>query len=71
MSAAVADMIPASRRAGAYGVFTTLFGIAWFAGSAIEGELYDVSVTALVAVVLIAQLAALIPIVIAARLMRR
>ncbi len=71
MAAAVADMIPVSRRASAYGVFTTVFGIAWFAGSAIEGELYDVSVTALAAVALIAQLAALIPIVIAARLMRR
>ena len=30
MSAAVADMIPAERRAGAYGVFTTVFGVAWF-----------------------------------------
>jgi predicted MFS family arabinose efflux permease len=70
MSAAVADMIPASRRASAYGVFTGAFGIAWFAGSAIEGGLYDVSVTALVAVAVIAQLAALAPILIAARLAR-
>jgi predicted MFS family arabinose efflux permease len=70
MSAAVADMIPASRRASAYGVFTTVFGIAWFAGSAIEGGLYDISVTALVTVAVIAQLAALFPIMIAVRLAR-
>ena len=71
MSAAVADMIPASRRASAYGVFTGVFGIAWFAGSAIEGGLYDVSVTVMVTVAVVAQLAALVPILIAARLARR
>jgi len=71
MAAAVADMIPASRRAGAYGVFTTVFGVAWFAGSAIEGALYDRSVMALVVVAVVAQVAALGPIFIAARLMRR
>lgn len=67
MPAAVADMIPASRRAGAYGVFTSLFGVAWFLGSAIEGELYDRSITLLVAVAVVAQLAALGPLALAAR----
>ena len=64
-------MIPATRRAGAYGVFTSIFGIAWFAGSAAEGALYDVSIPALAAVALVVQLAAVIPLVVAARLTRR
>lgn len=71
MSAAVADMIPAARRASAYGVFTTVFGVAWFAGSALEGALYDISIPALVALAVIAQLAAIGPILMAARQMRR
>ena len=70
MSAAVAEMIPASARAGAYGVFTTIFGVAWFAGSAIEGALYDYSITTLVVVAVVAQLAGLVPIINAAKLMR-
>jgi MFS family permease len=70
MSAAVADMIPASRRAGAYGVFTTIFGVAWFAGSALEGGLYDISIPALVTLAVIAQIAAIGPIWVAARRMR-
>ena len=67
MSAAVADMIPAARRAGAYGVFTTIFGVAWFAGSAVEGALYDHSVVALVAVAMTAQLLAVWPLLIAVK----
>ena len=71
MPAAVADMIPATHRAGAYGVFTSLFGIAWFAGSVLEGWLYDRSISILVAVAVTAQLAALVPLGIAAKLSRR
>ena len=67
MSAAVAAMIPASRRAGAYGVFTAIFGVAWFLGSALEGALYDISIPALVIVSVIAQLLAIPPILMAAR----
>ena len=37
MSAAVADLVPEHARARAYGLFTALFGIAWFAGSALAG----------------------------------
>ena len=46
MPAAVAAMIPAERRAGAYGVFTTIFGVAWFLGSALQGWLYGISIPA-------------------------
>ena len=57
--AAVADLVPSGRRAGAYGVFDTGFGIFWFLGSALMGMLYDRSITALVIFSLAAQLAAL------------
>jgi predicted MFS family arabinose efflux permease len=67
MPAAVAAMIPASRRAGAYGLFTTVFGVAWFAGSAVEGALYDHSIVALVVVAMAAQLLAVWPLWMAIR----
>lgn len=61
MNAAVAHMVPQHDRARAYGIFTAIFGIAWFVGSAIEGVLYDVSIVGLVVSASAAQLAALIP----------
>lgn len=54
--AAVAEMIPADRRGTAYGVFNTGFGISWFAGSALMGYLYDISIPALVLFSIAAQL---------------
>lgn len=64
--AAVALMVPAARRASAFGLFTALYGVAWFAGSAVIGALYDVSVTAVV-VLSIALEAAAIPFFLLAR----
>ncbi len=61
MSAGVASLVPLHARARAYGIFTALFGGAWFAGSAALGALYDVSLIGLVAVASLAQLAAIIP----------
>ena len=57
--AAVADMVPPDRRAGAYGLFDTGFGVFWFIGSALMGILYDRSIVALVVFSMAAQLAAL------------
>jgi hypothetical protein len=71
MSAAVAQLVPAARRARAYGVFTAIFGVAWFAGSAVSGMLYDRSVTATAWVAVLAQLLGIIPIAITARMLRR
>jgi predicted MFS family arabinose efflux permease len=71
MAAAIAHMVPAAHRARAYGIFTAIFGIAWFAGSAILGALYDHSVTATVIVAAVTQLAGVIPIAMAARLLRK
>jgi len=62
--AAVARMVPADRRASAYGLFTAAYGIAWFAGSAAMGLLYDVALPALVAFSVVAELAA-IPLILA------
>ena len=46
--AAVATMVPHQRRPSAYGIFTGGYGIAWFAGSAVIGYLYDVSINLVV-----------------------
>jgi predicted MFS family arabinose efflux permease len=55
----LAPVVPAEKRSTAFGVFDTGFGIAWFAGSAIMGFLYDKSIPALVLFSVILQLAAL------------
>lgn len=59
MKAAVAAMSPSQRRGTAFGLFNMSFGVFWFLGSALMGFLYDVSIPALVAFSIIAQLAAL------------
>ncbi len=59
LRAVVAGMAPPERRASAYGLFDTGYGVAWFAGSALMGVLYDRSLGALVAFSVIAQVAAL------------
>ena len=46
MPAAVAPMVSQGRRAAAYGLFTGIYGLAWFLGSAFIGILYDISVNA-------------------------
>jgi MFS family permease len=59
MRAALADMIPVDRRAYGYGLFSTLFGVFWLAGSALMGALYDVNVAYLVAFSIATQIIAL------------
>jgi len=58
MRAAIAGMIPKERRAAAYGIFNTGYGVFWFLGSALMGLLYDVALPALIAFSVITQLAA-------------
>ena len=70
MNAAVATMVPAYARARAYGFFTAIYGVAWFAGSALLGVLYDRSLVLVCTVSVIAQLLALIPLVAAMQAMR-
>jgi len=59
LKAAVSSVTPAGKRGTAFGVFDTGFGIAWFAGSAVMGLLYDKSIPALVVFSVVMQLAAL------------
>ncbi|MGI9057814.1 MAG: MFS transporter [Ktedonobacteraceae bacterium] len=57
--AAVATMVPAQRRASAYGLFTAGYGIFWFLGSVMIGILYGLSIPVLIAFSLIVELAAI------------
>ncbi len=59
LKAAVTTMAPKTARATAYGVFECSFGLFWFLGSWLLGALYDVSVAAMMAVSVAAQLAAI------------
>jgi MFS family permease len=49
MGAIVAKIIPFTSRGRAYGLFNAAYGGAWFAGSALLGYLYGVSIPALIA----------------------
>lgn len=59
IKAAVADLVPAHRRATAYGVFAGIQGGLAIAGGAGAGWLYDRSLPALVVAVVVSQLVAL------------
>lgn len=59
MRAAVADIVPRSRRGEGYGIFAAGYGLAWLAGSTLIGLLYPLSIVGLVAFVAVTQLAAL------------
>jgi predicted MFS family arabinose efflux permease len=60
MRAAVADFVPAHRRRAGYGTFTAIYGLAWLAGAAIIGLLYEHSTIAAVIFVSAVQLCALL-----------
>jgi MFS family permease len=64
MRAAVADLVPASRRGAGYGTFTAVYGLAWLAGAAVIAALYSSSVGAaetFVVAVQVVALAAFVP----------
>ncbi|HEX3652140.1 MAG TPA: MFS transporter [Rhizomicrobium sp.] len=70
LTAGVAHLVPEHSRARAYGIFSAVFGIAWFLGSALLGALYDISIPLLVIVSVAAELAALTPFLMATRLIK-
>ena len=70
MSAGIARLVSEEKRARAYGIFPAVYGVAWFAGSALLGALYDVSLVALAVTAVLAQLAALVPLMLAVRAAR-
>lgn len=45
MKAIIGDMVAKERRGYAYGLFNAVYGVLWFAGSAIMGLLYDISIS--------------------------
>jgi len=59
LKAVLAAVVPPGRRSTGFGVFDTGFGVAWFAGSAIMGLLYEKSLAALVLFSVVLQLLAL------------
>jgi predicted MFS family arabinose efflux permease len=67
MDAAVAGFLPEEGRARGFGLFSALYGVAWFAGSAVMGLLYDRSIVLMVAVSAAATLLAFMPLVQAMR----
>ncbi|WP_439592654.1 MFS transporter [Microbacterium sp.] len=60
LRATIADLIPRSHRATAYGVYAAVLGVAAAIGGALAGVLYTESLTALVVVTAVIQAAALI-----------
>jgi MFS family permease len=60
VKALVADLVPTTRRATAYGVFAAVQGAAAIAGGTLAGALYDQSLPVLIATVAAIQLTALI-----------
>jgi MFS family permease len=66
MRAAIADLVPTKRLGLAFGLFNTCFGVFWFAGSAVMGVLYDMSVNTLVVFSVASQLIA-VPILLLGR----
>ena len=66
LKAVLSPTIPPDKRGTGFGVYDTVFGIAWFAGSAAMGMLYDKSIPAVVIFSVVLQLAAL-PIFVAAK----
>jgi predicted MFS family arabinose efflux permease len=57
--AAVATMVPMERRPSAYGLFTGVYGLFWFAGSVAIGFLYEHSMASVVAFCVIVELTAI------------
>lgn len=67
VKALVADLVPAPRRATAYGVFAAFQGGAALAGGAVAGGLYDAAPEILVVVLMAAQLAGAVLLALALR----
>ncbi len=59
LRAALADLTSIKKRGTAYGIFNTLYGGAWFAGSLVLGWLYEINLDVLVGYSVLMQIAAL------------
>jgi MFS family permease len=59
MRAAVTDLVPRHRRGAGYGTFTAVYGLAWLAGAALIGVLYERATADVTWFVLVVQAVAL------------
>ena len=59
LRAAVADYTAVSKRGRAYGVFNTIYGASWFAGSLILGWAYEISIPLVIGIMAVMQCIAL------------
>ena len=71
LRATVADLVAPGRRATAYGLFAAVVGGAAFAGGALTGVLYDISIPVLIAVVAAIQAAAVVLLAVSGGRLRR
>src|SRR6266568_3197484 len=69
MRAVIGSMAPPDRRGTAFGLFHTIFGVAWFVGSTLLGIIYDHSVVGVAVLSFVLQLLA-VPILFAVAAMR-
>lgn len=60
LKAVIAELASPEKRATAYGIFNTIFGLAWFLGSALMGFLYGRNIMLLVIFSVAAELTALV-----------
>lgn len=60
MRAAIADLTPIEHRGFAYGIFNTVYGVAWLLGSTVIGLLYDFSMLCLILFVVVMEAISLI-----------
>jgi MFS family permease len=60
LKAAIASIVPKHKRATAYGIFSTGYGLAWFLGSTLMGVLYDHTITTLIVFASATQLLAIV-----------
>ena len=44
LKAVISNLVSKDKRATAYGIFYTVFGVAWFLGSLVVGALYDINI---------------------------
>lgn len=58
LKAAVSTMVPKNSRATGYGIFEASFGIFWFLGSWLMGNLYEISLPVMIGISIAAQLLA-------------
>ncbi|MGN1189712.1 MAG: MFS transporter [Candidatus Ornithospirochaeta sp.] len=60
MKSAVASIVPKNMRSTGFGVFETVFGIAWFLGSWLLGVLYDGNIVLMAVVSFVSQILAIV-----------